>query len=140
MDAVTIALTVPRSRAKRPANRDNGVMGLWSRARLLFRAKANRAMDAMESPADALELAYEKQLQALQRVRRGVADVVTSQKQLELQQRQMESNSARLEDVARRALEQNREELAASALTQGELVQGQLHGLRAQMEALALQR
>jgi phage shock protein A len=115
-------------------------MGLRQRVALLFRARANRALDRMEDPGDALELAYEKQLQALQRVRRGVADVVTSQKQLEIQQRQMEGNSARLEDLARRALEQGREELAASALTQGELVQGQLNGLRGQMDALAHQR
>ena len=115
-------------------------MGLRQRVALLFRARANRALDHLEDPGDALELAYEKQLQALQRVRRGVADVVTSQKQLEIQQRQMEANSARLDDLARRALEQGREELAASALTQGELVQGQMHGLRAQMDALSQQR
>ncbi|TMF16079.1 MAG: PspA/IM30 family protein [Chloroflexi bacterium] len=115
-------------------------MGLWSRARLLFRAKANRAMDAMESPADALDLAYEKQLEARQRVRRGVADVVTAQKQLEIQARQMESNRSRLEELARRALEQNREELAASALTQSELIEGQLGGLRQQVDALTHQR
>ncbi|HKR99344.1 MAG TPA: PspA/IM30 family protein [Candidatus Dormibacteraeota bacterium] len=115
-------------------------MGLRQRVALLFRARANRALDRLEDPGDALELAYEKQLQALQRVRRGVADVVTSQKQLEIQQRQMETNSARLDDVARKALEQGREELAASALTQAELVQGQLGGLRVQMEALTHQR
>lgn len=115
-------------------------MGLRQRIALLFRAKANRALDRMEDPGEALELAYEKQLQALQRVRRGVADVVTSQKQLEIQQRQMEGNSVRLETLARQALEQGREELAASALTQGELVEGQLNGLRGQMDALAHQR
>lgn len=115
-------------------------MGLRQRIALLFRARANRALDRMEDPGDALELAYEKQLEALQRVRRGVADVVTSQKQLEIQQRQMQTNSVRLEDLARRALEQGREELAASALTQGELIDGQLSGLRAQMEALSHQR
>src|SRR2546428_2802592 len=115
-------------------------MGLRQRVALLFRARANRALDRMEDPGDALELAYEKQLEALQRVRRGVADVVTSQKQLEIQQRQMEGNNIRLEELARKALEQGREELAASALTQGELVQGQLNGLSAQMDALAHQR
>ncbi|MBV8444642.1 MAG: PspA/IM30 family protein, partial [Candidatus Dormibacteraeota bacterium] len=62
-------------------------MSLFSRFRLVLRGKASRALDAMENPADALELAYEKQLEALQRVRRGVADVVTAQKQLEIQQR-----------------------------------------------------
>jgi len=115
-------------------------MGLWQRTKLLFRARANRALDRMENPADALDLAYEKQLEALQRVRRGVADVYTAQKQLEIQARQIESNRTRLEGLARRALEQNREEVAASALTQSELVEGQLQGLRMQIEALTHQR
>lgn len=117
-----------------------GTMGLRQRVALLFRAKASRALDRIEDPSETLELAYEKQLQALQRVRRGVADVVTSQKQLEIQQRQMEANRARLDEVARQALEQGREEFAASALTQSELVEGQLSGLRGQMDALAHQR
>ncbi|MBV8301173.1 MAG: PspA/IM30 family protein, partial [Candidatus Dormibacteraeota bacterium] len=115
-------------------------MSLFSRFRLVLRGKASRALDAMENPADALELAYEKQLEALQRVRRGVADVVTAQKQLEIQQRQMEANRVRLDELARRALEQNREELAASALTQSELLEGQLSGLRQQIQALTAQR
>ena len=115
-------------------------MGLWQRFRLVVRGRASRTLDRMENPADALELAYEKQLEALQRVRRGVADVVTAQKQLEIQARQMESNRARLNELARQALAQNREEVAASALTQSELVEGQLAGLRAQAEALNHQR
>jgi phage shock protein A len=115
-------------------------MGLRQRVALLFRAKATSALDRIEDPSETLELAYEKQLQALQRVRRGIADVVTSQKQLEIQQRQMEGNRARLDEVARQALAQGREEFAASALTQSELVEGQLYGLRGQMAALAQQR
>lgn len=115
-------------------------MGLWQRTKLLFKARANRALDHMENPADALDLAYEKQLEALQRVRRGIADVVTAQKQLQIQARQIEANRSRLEELARRALEQNREEVAASALTQSELVEGQLVGLQAQIDALTHQR
>jgi phage shock protein A len=115
-------------------------MGLWQRFRLVLRGKASRAIDSMENPADALELAYEKQLEALQRVRRGIADVVTAQKQLEIQARQIESNRVRLDELARKALSQNREEVAASALTQSELVEGQLQGLRTQVEALTHQR
>jgi phage shock protein A len=115
-------------------------MGLWQRFRLVVRGKTSRALDQMENPADALELAYEKQLEALQRVRRGIADVVTAQKQLEIQARQIEGNRGRLEDLARRALSQNREEVAASALTQSELVEGQLQGLRTQVQALTHQR
>ncbi len=115
-------------------------MGLWQRTKLLFRARANRTLDRMENPADALDLAYEKQLEALQRVRRGIADVVTAQKQLEIQARQIEANRTRLDALARRALEQDREEVAASALTQSELVEGQLTGLRTQIDALTHQR
>ena len=115
-------------------------MGLWSRFKLVVRGKTSRALDSMENPADALELAYEKQLEALQRVRRGVADVVTAQKQLEIQARQMEGNRKRLNELARTALQQNRDEVAASALTQSELVDGQLVNLRAQAEALNHQR
>jgi phage shock protein A len=117
-----------------------GRMGLWQRFRLVMRGKASRALDTLENPADALELAYEKQLDALQRVRRGVADVVTAQKQLEIQARQMEANRVRLDQLARTALAQNREEVAASALTQSELVEGQLANLRQQADALTLQR
>ncbi|MFN2581450.1 MAG: PspA/IM30 family protein [Candidatus Dormibacteria bacterium] len=115
-------------------------MGLWQRFKLVMRGKASRTLDSMENPADALDLAYEKQLEALQRVRRGVADVVTAQKQLEIQARQMESNRRRLDELARTALQQNRDEVAASALTQSELVEGQLLNLRQQSEALTHQR
>lgn len=115
-------------------------MGLWSRFRLIFTAKANRVADRLEDPADTLELAYQKQLNALQKVRQGIADVVTSQKQLEIQQRQMEANRGKLEGLARKALQQGREDLAASALTQSELVEGQLGSLEAQIGALASQR
>ena len=115
-------------------------MGLWQRFKLVVRGRASRTLDAMENPADALELAYEKQLEALQRVRRGVADVVTAQRQLEIQARQMEANRKRLNDLARMALEQRRDEVAASALTQSELVEGQLANLRQQADALNVQR
>jgi phage shock protein A len=115
-------------------------MGLWQRFRLVVRGRTSRALDNLENPADALDLAYEKQVDALQRVRRGVADVVTAQKQLEIQARQMEGNRRRLDELARTALAQNREEVAASALTQSDLLEGQLTNLREQAEALTQQR
>ncbi len=115
-------------------------MGLRQRLGLIFQAKANRVVDRMESPEDALELAYNKQVQALQKVRQGIADVITSQKQLEIQGRQMAANREKLDDLARRALTQGREELAAGALTQSELVESQLSGLSAQIQAIADQR
>jgi len=115
-------------------------MGLVRRLSLLLRGKANAAVDSLEDPAAALDLAYSKQLEALQQVRRSVADVVTSQKQLEIQTRQMQTNRGKLDDLASRALQQDREDLAAGALTQAELIDGQLSGLRAQIAQLGQQR
>jgi len=115
-------------------------MGMFRRIGLLFRGRANSAMDRMERPEDALDLAYTKQLEALQKVRTGIADVVTSQKQLEIQQRQMAGSRAKLDELARKALLQGREDLAAGALTQGELIDSQLGGLQTQIDALAGQR
>ncbi|MGI8847412.1 MAG: PspA/IM30 family protein [Candidatus Dormibacteria bacterium] len=115
-------------------------MALWQRLRLIFSAKANRAVDRLEDPEDALDLAYNRQLGALQKVRRSIADVVTAQKQLEIQQRSMGANRAKLDDLARRALQQGRDEVAASALTQSQLIEGQLGGIEQQIKLMAGQR
>jgi len=60
-------------------------MGLWQRFKLIFNSKANAALDKAEDPRQTLDYSYEKQLELLQKVRRGVADVATSRKRLELQ-------------------------------------------------------
>jgi phage shock protein A len=60
-------------------------MGLWQRFTLIFKSKANKALDRAEDPRETLDYSYEKQLELLQKVRRGVADVATSRKRLELQ-------------------------------------------------------
>jgi phage shock protein A len=115
-------------------------MGLLQRIALMFKGKANRAVDRLEDPGEALDLAYARQVDALQRVKRSVADVVTSQKQLEIQLRQIKAGHAKLEDLARRAVKEDREDLAASALTQGEMMAGQIGGLETQIEQLVSQR
>ena len=65
-------------------------MGLWSRFMLIFKSKASRALDRAENPTETLDYSYEKQLELLQNVKRGVADVVTAKKRLELQQTKLE--------------------------------------------------
>ena len=47
-------------------------MGLWQRFTLLFKSKANTALDKAEDPRETLDYSYEKQLALLQKVRRGV--------------------------------------------------------------------
>ncbi|HTZ27569.1 MAG TPA: PspA/IM30 family protein, partial [Streptosporangiaceae bacterium] len=55
-------------------------MGVMKRVSTIFRAKANRALDRMEDPRETLDYSYQTQLELLQKVRRGVADVATSRK------------------------------------------------------------
>ena len=68
-------------------------MGLWQRFKLIFASKANKALDRAEDPRETLDYSYEKQLELLQKVRRGVADVATSRKRLELQITSLEKDA-----------------------------------------------
>jgi len=115
-------------------------MGFFSRLRLILTGKANQALDRVEDPGDTLDLAYNRELGNAQRLRESVADVVTAQNRLRIQREQMARSRGRLEDTARRALEQGRESIAVSALTQSELVEAQLGSLQAQEDSLVQQR
>ncbi|KWX01702.1 phage shock protein A [Carbonactinospora thermoautotrophica] len=115
------------------------------RMAFIFRAKANKALDKIEDPAETLDYSYQKQLELLQKVRRGVADVATSRKRLELQISQLTQQIAKLEQQARQALSLGREDLAREALTrrsgleaQIQDLQGQLANLQAEEQKLTL--
>ena len=60
-------------------------MSVMKRVSLIFRAKADKALDRMEDPRETLDYSYKQQVEMLSRVRRGVADVATSRKRVELQ-------------------------------------------------------
>jgi phage shock protein A len=107
-------------------------MSVMKRVTMIFRAKANKALDRMEDPRETLDYSYQQQLELLQRVRRGVADVATSRKRIELQMNQLHQSSDKLEKQARDALAAGREDLAREALNRKAGVQGQLTDLQAQ--------
>ncbi len=111
-------------------------MGMWQRFKLIFKSKANKALDRAENPAETLDYSYEKQLDLLQKVRRGVADVATSRKRLELQIKGLETQSAKLEDQARAALSHGREDLAREALTRRSGLANQIADLQGQLATL----
>jgi phage shock protein A len=60
-------------------------VSFFNRLKAIVQAKANTALDAAEKPDEMLDLSYEKQTELLTRVRRGIADIATSKKRLELQ-------------------------------------------------------
>jgi phage shock protein A len=111
-------------------------MGVMKRVSLIFKSKANKALDRMEDPRETLDYSYQTQLELLQKVRRGVADVATSRKRIELQINQMQQSSDKLDRQARDALAAGREDLARDALTRKAGVQGQLSDLSSQYTSL----
>ena len=114
-------------------------MGLWQRFTMIFKSKANAALDKAEDPRQTLDYSYQKQLELLQQVRRGVADVATSRKRLELQMAQLQQQSTKLEGQAKAALGAGREDLAREALTRRSGLQSQINDLQTQYQGLVVQ-
>ena len=110
--------------------------GLFQRMKAIFSAKADKALDKLEDPRETLDYSYSKQLELLQQVRRGVAEVATSRKRVELQAGQLNQQADKLTVAAKRALEAGREDLAREALTRKSGLQQQLAELQEQHAAL----
>jgi phage shock protein A len=111
-------------------------MGLLKRFSMIFKAKASKALDKYEDPRETLDYSYERQLELLQKMRRGVADVATSRKRIELQAQSLQQAAAKLEGQARQAVSQNREDLAREALTRRAAIATQLQELQVQHDQL----
>jgi phage shock protein A len=91
-------------------------MGFLDRMSTVVQAKMNKIMDKIEDPRETLDVSYEKQLQLLQNVKRGVAEVTTSKKRLELQKAKLQMSIDKLDAQAKEALQAGREDLARRAL------------------------
>ena len=114
--------------------------GLLSRAAMVIKAKFSKLLDRAEDPGETLDYSYEQQLQLLQNVKRGIADVVTSKKRLEMQTAELEKSLVKLDTQARQALGAGREDLARGALERKSAAQQQLQGLDQQVTQLAEQQ
>ncbi|MGI6082795.1 MAG: PspA/IM30 family protein [Limnochordia bacterium] len=111
-------------------------MGVFSRMSTIFKAKMSRLMDRFENPHETLDYSYEKQLELLRNVKRGLTEVVASKKRLELQSAKLKESAAKHEQQAREALTHGREDLARMALERRALTMQQLQGLDEQIEEL----
>ena len=114
--------------------------GLMGRATVIVKAKFSKLLDRAEDPGETLDYSYEEQLRQLQNVKRGIADVTTAKKRLELQYASMEQQANKLDGQARTALQQGREDLAREALTRKAALQGQLEGIMQQGQQLEAQQ
>lgn len=114
--------------------------GLLSRASTVIKAKFSKLLDRAEDPAETLDYSYEKQIEMLQNVKRGVADVVTAKKRLQMQSDKIQHDVVKFEEQARKALAAGREDLARQALERKTLIQQQLQGLDQQIAGLEAQQ
>jgi phage shock protein A len=114
--------------------------GLMGRATLIVKAKFSKFLDRSENPSETLDYSYEEQLRQLQNVKRGVADVTTAKKRLELQYTSMQQQVDKLDGQARAALQAGREDLAREALARKAAVQAQLDGIMQQGQQLEAQQ
>ncbi len=115
-------------------------MGLLSRFTTFVKAKFSALMDRAEDPNETLDYSYQKQLEQLQNLRKSIADVVTSEKRLELQQTQINAQIEKLDGQARAAVQQGRDDLARLALERKATLQQQLVTFNQQIDQLKAQQ
>ena len=111
-------------------------MSLWTRFLNIFRSKANKVLDRAEDPREMLDYSYQRQLELLTKVRRGVADVATSRKRMEMQVAQLEGQATKLQGQAEKSIEMGREDLAREALTRKSGLNAQIESVRTQVAQL----
>lgn len=110
--------------------------GLSGRLSTVVKAKISKLLDRAEDPSETLEYSYQKQMELLQNVKKGLADVVTAKKRLQLQSQKLEQQVVKLDTQARQALAAGNEELARTALERKSAVQSELQGLDPQVAEL----
>jgi phage shock protein A len=106
---------------------------------LIVKAKANKLLDKHEDPRETLDYSYEKQLELLTQVRRGVADVATSRKRLEIQIKQLQASADKLQSQAQQAVAAGKDDLAREALTRRAAANAQIVDLQGQHNDLQAQ-
>ncbi len=100
--------------------------GLSGRMSTVVKAKISKLLDKAEDPAETLDYSYQKQLEQLQNVKRGIADIVTAKKRLQMQEDKIQQQVVKLDTQARQALAAGLEDLARAALESKSAAQNEL--------------
>jgi phage shock protein A len=110
--------------------------GLTGRMSTVVKAKVSKLLDRAEDPAETLDYSYQKQIEQLQNVKKGIADVVTAKKRLQMQEASLQQNVVKLDTQARQALSSGQEDLARTALERKNVAQTELQSLDTQVNEL----
>src|SRR3954466_6222627 len=114
--------------------------GMGGRFSTIVKAKISKLLDRAEDPAETLDYSYTKQLELLQNVKKGIAEVVTAKKRLQMQQDKLKQSVVKLDTQARQARAANREALARAAVERKTLAQTELQSLDGQIGELEAQQ
>lgn len=114
--------------------------GLGGRMSTVIKAKISKLLDRAEDPSETLDYGYQKQIELLQNVKKGIADVTTSKKRLQMQTQKLEQQVVKLDTQARQALSQGREDLARAALERKTVAQTEMQSLDSQVAELENQQ
>ncbi|WP_135303915.1 PspA/IM30 family protein [Haloarcula amylovorans] len=111
-------------------------MSLLGRISYTIRAKLNALLNRASDPSAELDYSYEELRDELQRVTRGIADVTTQKKRLEIHRRRLRENVEKYDGQAREAMRQDRDDLARRALEKKQAHVGQITDLTEQIDSL----
>jgi phage shock protein A len=114
--------------------------GLGGRIETVTKAKISHLLDRAEDPAETLDYAYEQQMEDLQKVKSGIADVVTAKKRLQMQEEQLKQQGDKLDGQAREAMSAGREDLARAAIERKQLIVQETSSLDQQVADLESQQ
>src|SRR3984957_4795100 len=110
--------------------------GLTGRMSTVVKAKVSKLLDRAEDPAETLDYSYQKQVEQLQNVKKGIADVVTAKKRLQMQESSLQQSVVKLDTQARQAVAAGQEDLARTALERKNVAQTELQSLDQQVTQL----
>ena len=111
-------------------------MGVMSRMSTVVKSKMNRLLDRAEDPRETLDYAYDQQREMLQNVKRGIVEMVTNKRRLQLQAEKVRASIVNVENQARQAMAAGREDLARLALQRKQTALIELEGLDQQVAQL----
>src|SRR6185436_17672374 len=129
-----------RYRSNTEAHLGGFMPGMTGRMSTVIKDKISRLLDKAEEQGETLDYSYQKQLESLQNVKKGIADVVTAKKRLQMQSQKLEQSVVKLDTQARQALAAGNEELARTALERKNVAQTELQGLDQQVTELEAQQ
>jgi phage shock protein A len=115
-------------------------LGLTNRITTLIKQKVNTLLDKYEDPKEALDYSYQNQIETMTKLRRSIAEVVTAKTRLQMQKTKLVENIRTLDEESRRAIDQDREDLAKLALERKNANMIQLQNLDKQIVDMQTQQ